>query len=98
MNQYRDASDRLTFDFPDIESNQYKEITNFLTEYFNLVPIGELKEGLDEMFQDYKFNDSIIGLEWDNWSGYIVCARNKESESLATQIANFTHEKYTSNT
>ena len=98
MNEYRDASDRLSFDLPGIEAIQYQQVTHFLSQHFNLTPMGELIDSLDEIFQDYKLDHFVVGLEWDNWSGYTICAKNTESEGLATQIANLAHEKYESNT
>ena len=89
MNEYRDSSNRLTYDFDDIEEKNYIKITKEIVKEFSLEPDTEKTSGLDEVFQDYKINNMNIGLEWDIWSGYIVCAKNIKSEPLATKIAIF---------
>lgn len=94
MNKYRDASNRLTYDFDDIQADQYPKITSLLAKQFNLKPSGKLIVGLDEIFQDYEFGDFVIGLEWDIWSGYSVNAKNQDSEPLVREIAEFINEKY----
>ena len=94
MNEDRDASERLTFDFLNIQINDYLKTTKEIVKEFNLEPVGELIHGLDETFQDYKLNNLLIGLEWDIWSGYIVVARTIESENLAREIATFIKIKF----
>lgn len=94
MNESRDASNRLTFDFGEIESRSYSIITKAVAKRFNLEPANRLTEGLNEIFQDYKSGDFVVGLEWDNWSGYIVNAKNSKSELLAKDIAQFINENY----
>ncbi|MDH5389076.1 MAG: hypothetical protein OEY06_11595 [Gammaproteobacteria bacterium] len=98
MNEHRDASNRLTFDFDRIESRSYSKITKAVVSHFKLVPDNKLTEGLDEIFQDYKSGDSVVGLEWDNWSGYIVNAKNTKSEQLVKEIAAFINENYEKST
>lgn len=56
---------------------------------FGLSPAGELIVGLDEMFRDYTDGPNVIGLEWDNWSGFIVVAKNADAEALVRSIAKF---------
>ncbi|MFN9626467.1 MAG: hypothetical protein ACK6AT_09455 [Planctomycetota bacterium] len=56
---------------------------------FGLSPAGELIVGLDEMFRDYTDGPNVIGLEWDNWSGFIVVAKNADAETLVRSIAEF---------
>lgn len=89
MNKHRDCSNRLTYDFDQIASNYYHKITQSVVTEFNLVPHSELIQGLDETFQDFILNKSIVGLEWDIWSGYIVNAKNTEAEILVEKIANY---------
>ena len=94
MYEYRDASERLTFDFSKIQIQDYLKVTKKIVKEFNLEPIGELIQGFDEIFQNYKLNNHLIGLEWDNWSGYSVVARSVESENLAKNIAKFIEVKF----
>ena len=94
MNEDRDASERLTFDFLNIQMKDYLKITKEIVKEFNLESVGELVHGFDETFQDYKLNNFLIGLEWDIWSGYIVVAKSVESEKLAKDIAKFIEVKF----
>ena len=89
MNKHRDCSNRLTYDFDQVASNDYHKITQSVVTEFNLVPHSELTQGLDETFQDFILNQSIVGLEWDIWSGYIVNAKNTEAEMLVDKIAKY---------
>jgi hypothetical protein len=94
VNEHRDASNRLTFDFDRIEARSYSKVTKAVANQFNLEPANKLTQGLDEIFQDYKSGEFVVGLEWDNWSGYIVNAKNTKSEPLAKEIAIFINENY----
>jgi len=94
LNQYRDASNRLTFDYYSIDSKFYSTITAELVKKFRLKPMGKLIVGLDEIFQEYRQDNCIIGLEWDIWSGYIVVAKESNSEHLAKEIAEYISGKY----
>ncbi|MCL1044915.1 MULTISPECIES: hypothetical protein [Shewanella] len=89
MNMHRDCSNRLTYDFDQIASNDYHKITQSVVKEFNLISHSELTQGLDETFQDFILNQSIVGLEWDIWSGYIVNAKNTDAEALVDKIANY---------
>lgn len=93
MREYRNASGMLTFEFDKIESKKYKKVTKRVVDEFQLSPLGELTVGLDEIFQEYESDGSVIGLEWDNWSGYIVTAKNIDSESLARKVASDINDK-----
>lgn len=96
MNERRDASERLTFDFSGIESGAYEKVTRAIVSEFGLITVGEKTRGLDEVFQDYKLGDEIVGLEWDNWSGYIVNAKTESAESLAREIADYVSANFNS--
>ncbi|QQX82235.1 hypothetical protein JK628_10725 [Shewanella sp. KX20019] len=89
MNKHRDCSNRLAYDFDKISSKDYHKITKSVVKEFKLIPHTELINGLDETFQDFILNQSIIGLEWDIWSGYIVNAKNPEAELLVEKIAKY---------
>jgi hypothetical protein len=86
---HRDASNRLTFDICGIESERYPQVCNELATKFELKPVGERVVGLDEMFRDYTNGHLTIGLDWDIWSGFIIVAKDVESEHLVRQIANY---------
>ncbi len=96
MNEYRDNSDRLTIDFHSIEAGLYKKITSEVVIQFHLEVAGGKTSGLDEVFQDFKSGNDIVGLEWDNWSGYIVNAKTKSAEPLVREIAGYISVMYNS--
>ncbi len=89
MTEHRDASDRLTFDFDGIEADSYKEVTEAVVERFGLSVASGRTAGLDTVFQDFKKENLVVGLEWDNWSGYIVNAKVKAAETLVKEIASY---------
>ena len=86
---HRDASNRLSFEIHDADPLQYPELAATVASQFNLTPVGDLIVGLDEMFHDYTDGSLCIGLDWDNWSGFIVVAKSPESESLVESIGAF---------
>lgn len=96
MNEHRDASGRLTFDFDEIPSGKYSKVTKAIISEFSLEAASAKTSGLDEVFQDFKRDSDIIGLEWDNWSGYIVNAKNKTAEPLVREIAGYISATYNS--
>ncbi|QDT79455.1 hypothetical protein Mal35_29130 [Gimesia maris] len=87
MHKYRDASQRLTIEFFDIEADLYPRITQFVVNQFQLQPVGEPVTGVEERFQDFQHLRKVIGLEWDFWSGYCVVAKTKSAEKLVRKIA-----------
>ena len=89
MHEHRNASNQLTFAFDKIPMDQYSRVTRQVTQEFNLAACSDKTKRLDEVFQDFQHASAVIALEWDNWSGFIVCAKSKESESLARQIAEY---------
>ena len=87
MHEHRNASNQLTFAFDEIPMSQYSKVTRQVVKEFDLAACGEKIKGLDELFQEFGRGSTLIALEWDNWSGFMVCAKSKESETLAGQIA-----------
>ena len=87
---HRDASKRLTFTVDEIPANLYKEIVNRIKSKFDLKPLGKvISNGFDVAFRDYASGSMIVGLEWDNWSGFIVVAKSPESEPLVRLIGDW---------
>ena len=82
----RDSSQRLTVEIYTIESKDYISFTSKISKKFNLMTSSQLIHGFDETFQDYTDKKHTIGLEWDIWSGYIIVAKDKESEVLINKI------------
>jgi hypothetical protein len=89
VNKSRDSSNRLTYDFNQISSSNYRKITDCVVKKFNLTPHSEFTQSLDEKFQDFIFSKSIVSLEWDIWLGYIVTAKNSEAEELVGNISSY---------
>ena len=86
---HRDASGRLCFEIHDIDSLDYPYYAKRTAKEFGLNPVGELMIGPDAMFQDYTDDISVIGIEWDVWSGLIVVAKNQQSEGLVARVADY---------
>jgi len=94
----RDASNRLTVEIPSAEASEYKSIAKEIVNQFKLEKANEMVVGLDEIFQEYKKGTCLVGLEWDNWSGFSVVAKNVEAEELVNEISKYLlkkHEKKT---
>ena len=89
MNKYRNVSNKLTYDFHEIVINDYLCITDAIVKRYKLKKSSQLVHGLDEIFQNFKTGEKVIGLEWDIWSGYTIVAQNAESEDLVKNIAAF---------
>ncbi|MCE3018929.1 MAG: hypothetical protein ACK56W_02660 [Pirellula sp.] len=86
---HHDASNRLTYEVDALESVRYATICDRIVNKFDLSPAGEMVIGLDEMMREYTDGRNMIGLEWDNWSGFIVVAKNAGAETLVRAIAEF---------
>lgn len=96
MHEHRDASDRLTINFDRIKSSKYEAVTKLVVSRFGLEEADQKTISLNEVFQDFKKGEAIIGLEWDNWSGYIVNAKNPNGEKLARDIAELISDQFDS--
>lgn len=96
MNEHRDNSQRLTVDFHGIDAGSYENVTADIVAKFELEVAGAKTSGLDEVFQVFKRGSDMIGLEWDNWSGYIVNAKSKSAEPLVREIAGYIRATYSS--
>ncbi|EGF28968.1 hypothetical protein RBWH47_02625 [Rhodopirellula baltica WH47] len=88
----RDASNRLCFEMFDVDSMDYPAFAARVVARFDLIPAGDLIAGLDEVFRDYTDGNCTVGLEWDNWSGFIVTAKSPNAEPLVTSIGEFLSE------
>jgi hypothetical protein len=85
---WRDASGRLTFEMFRASADSYRAMCSSLVNAFQLVPDTPLvSNGWDIVFQDYRCGEQIVGLEWDNWSGFTVVAKTSETEPLVQEIA-----------
>ncbi len=85
----RDASKRLTVEIFNLKKVDYEKITLRITKQFNLIALKNKISTPDTIFQTYSNERYTINLEWDNWSGYIIVAKNIESEKLIDEIYNW---------
>jgi hypothetical protein len=83
---HRDASGRLTFEMFRVPGDSCPAITKEVVVAFNLVPAGTLVVGWDMVSWDYQQGEAVVGLEWDNWSGFIVTAKNSLAEPVVEEI------------
>jgi hypothetical protein len=87
---YRDASSRLTFGMFRAEARSYAEMCAALADAFQLVPANPLiTDGMDVVFRDYRRDEQIVEIAWDNWTGFSVVAKSPDSESLVQEIGDF---------
>lgn len=87
-NQFgRDASNRLTFEMFRVPSNDYPAVCAELVAAFSFEPETQLVVGLDQMFWDFRRARQVVELAWDNWSGFIVTAKNPEAEQLVREMS-----------
>lgn len=84
-----DASGRLCFEIFEVEADQYVPLLREVVGEFELKGNGKEVHGLDEVFCDYFRGSQVVGIEWDNWSGFIVVAKNEDAESLVREIGRF---------
>lgn len=85
----RDANNRLCFEMFDVDSLDYPSCVARIVAQFSLKPSGEMIVGLDQMFRDYNDGNSTVGLEWDNWLGFIVTAKTPDAETQVNFIGVF---------
>ena len=83
----RDASGRLAFEALRVSAGEYESLCAKIVAAFELFPNTPRIEEIDVLFQDFSRDDELIGLEWDNWSGFRVVALKPTSEQLVQQIA-----------
>jgi hypothetical protein len=85
---WRNASGRLVFEMDRIPADSYRVICDAIVAKFRLTPHNDLvTNGHDICFQDYRRDEQIEGLKWDNWTGFTVVALTEGSESLIEDVA-----------
>ena len=83
----RDASGRLSFELTHIAREEYPAICNALAARFRLELAAPEIDGLDCVIREYARNGRRVGLEWDNWSGFILVAMDACAEPLLWEMA-----------
>jgi hypothetical protein len=83
---YRDASGRLTFELSTLPAEEYGRVSRALASVLHLRAVGRIVESVDVVFQDYQRDEATIGLEWDNWTGFTVVAKDPAAESLVLEV------------
>lgn len=93
MNQdgefHRDASDRLCYEMFNVDANAYPRLVSRIVGLFDLRSTSETAVGLDCLLGNYTDGSMSVGLDWDNWSGFIVTAHSPDAEPLVQAIAAF---------
>jgi hypothetical protein len=85
---WRDSSGRLTFEMFQVPAVSFPAICSALVAAFDLAQHNALvTNGCDVMFLDYRRGEQIVGLAWDNWTGFTVFAKTPDSEPLVQEIA-----------
>jgi hypothetical protein len=85
---WRDASERLTFGMFAVPADSYRAIYSDVAATFQLLPHDVMvTNGWNIVFQDYRRGEQVVGLEWDNWTGFCVGAKTPASEPLVQEIA-----------
>lgn len=84
---YRDARGRLTFEMFRVPADRYRAVRDAVVSSFQLVPdTAPVTNGWDSVFQDFRRGEQVVGLEWDNWPGFIVVAKTPASEPMVRDI------------
>ena len=85
---WRDASERLTFGVDRVPAVDYPALCKAVAVAFDLAPNhSSFCAGLDVIFMDYQRGERLVGMEWDNWTGFTVIAKTTGSEELVREIA-----------
>jgi hypothetical protein len=84
-----DASHRLALEMPDVTSDNYAALRDRIVRAFSLKQHTAATAAYDVAFCDYVRDESIVGIEWDNWSGLVIVAKNSASEALVRSIAEY---------
>ena len=90
----RDYSRRLVYEIGEFPCESYTAIKKELASHFKLQPLTPTSEGLDEYFQTFMSGLKRIGIEWDDWSGLIIVAKNKRAEPLIRQIGDYLEQRF----
>ncbi len=88
----RDFSGRFTYEIHSFPSESYTSMKKEIADKFGLLPFGITVNGLDEVFQTFIKGFKRIGIEWDIWSGLIIVAKNRKSETLVEKIGKYLEE------
>jgi hypothetical protein len=89
----RDASGRLAVEAFDVPIEQYPALCQRIASAFGLASSGQLvTNAADVAFMEFKSEQAIVEMAWDNWSGFIVTAKSLESEPLIHRITEWMAE------
>lgn len=91
---WRDASERLTFNVDDLPASDFPSLCSRIVEMFDLVVDAMPIIGLDLLSIEAHHGDAIVGLDWDNWMGFMVVAKNREAEDVVRKIGEWMMNGY----
>ena len=86
---WRDASGRLTFELHRVDAKDYPAVCKLLVREFDLQPWGQLVDGWDVLFREFRARSGLVSIEWDNWTGFTVVAKNEGAEPAVKEMATF---------
>jgi hypothetical protein len=86
---WRDASDRLVYDFSTVTDIQYPKLCRQIADAFQLTMQSAPIIGPSEIFADFTQADLRLQLSWDIWFGFMIVAQTPESETLVADIASW---------
>ena len=94
ISKSRDASDNLTVSIDKMPVFKYRFIRWLICKQFGLKKHSKYVQGLNERFQTFQGEAGQVSIEWDAWSGFIVSAVDKDSETLLEQIHSWLEKRY----
>ncbi len=97
MQTQKNFSNHLAIEFFDVSENSYADITQSIVQKFGLISAKKPSNCDDAIFHEFKQNDRDVSLEWDDWSGYVVTAKNHAAKPLAHEIAEFIYSSLKKN-
>jgi hypothetical protein len=87
MKEYKDASNRLSIELSDSNSNiLFRKFADRLTTEFN-AKISEKLDGLDQRYWDFDVNGTIVVLHSDGMAGISIHVEDGSNDNLVREIA-----------
>jgi hypothetical protein len=81
-----------------VSSEDHPAVCRAVMDAFALSPCGSIVIGPDQVFWDFRRGDQFLGLDWDNWMGFMVYAKTTDSEQLVRDIAEWLSASHWANT
>ncbi len=85
-----------TYDFREYSQKRYKTISKAIVRNFDLEYVGDFIKEKDRLKQKYILGCQSINIEWEFMVGFSISSNHKHSNTLAKEIAEYVHGKYSS--